>query len=136
MDRKDGPTVFDINKPNTYGATPSARPIITGHQPTMPDHMVTANDAPSEVAKIKVKVEKDSLNRDELASSLFPQVKEADEPPVMAGEPLQSPAFSSEGDSKSAAQTATYMPVSDLTGINQTTSTPPPKPVANQISDE
>ena len=138
MDRKDGPTVFDINKPNTYGATPSARPIITGHQPTMPDPMVTANDTPSEGSKIKVKVgkDKDNLNRDELASSLFPQVKEVDESSVMEGEPSLSPAFKPDGDGLAAAQTATYMPVSDLTGISQTTSTPPSKPVANQISDE
>src|SRR3990167_3672996 len=136
MDRKDGPTVFDINKPNTYGATPSARPVITGHQPTMPDPMATANDTPSEGSKINVKVKKDNLNRDELDSSLFPQVKETDEPSVMAGEPLQSPAFSSGGDSKSAAATSPYMPVSDLTGISQTTSTPPPKSVVDELSDE
>src|SRR3990167_11304001 len=110
MDRKDGPTVFDINKPNTYGATPSARPVITGHQPTMPDPMVTDNDTPSEGSKIKVKVKKDNLNRDELASSLFPQVKETDEPSVMAGGPLQSPAFRSGGGRKSGAATSPYMP--------------------------
>src|SRR3989338_7545578 len=108
MDRKDGPTVFDINKPNTYGATPSARPIITSPQLTMPDPMVTANDMPSEGSKIKVKVESDNLNRDELANSLFPRPDQttgpADKPahkPFMEGEPLQSPAFSSDGNSKS-----------------------------------
>lgn len=144
MDRNDGPTVFDINKPNTYGATPSARPVITGHQPTMPDPMVTVNeDTSTSGSKIKVKVGDDKLNPDELASSLFPQVKESaatasDRSPkkhAMAGEPLQSPPFKPDSDGKSAAQTATYMPVSDLTGISQSTN-PPPKTVADQISDE
>ncbi len=135
MDRKDGPTVFDINKPNTYGATPSARPIITGHQPTMPDPMVTANDAPYGGSKIRIKVDDNKLNPDELASSLFPQVKEAaPKLSVMAGEPLQSPAFKPGSDSKMAGSTAPYMPVSDLTGIIQATS-PSPKVMSDQISD-
>lgn len=104
MDQKNtGPTVFDINRPHTYGATPSARPVIVGHHPTMPDPMVTPLEAqPQSGSKISVKVDE-----------MF------DTPAVMEGEPLQSPPFRSDGDSQSAAQRAPYMPVSDLTGINQ-----------------
>lgn len=115
MDQKnDGPTVFDINKPNTYGATPSARPIITGHEPTAPDPMVTPQPtpSPSDESKINVKVNKSSDLPAGRASPLA----------VMEGEPLQSPPFKPDGDSESAAQRAPYMPVSDLTGISQTNS--------------
>lgn len=139
-----GPTVFDINKPHTYGAAPSARPVITGHQPQVPDPMVT----PSEDIGSKIDVKVDGGQRgggvdaDSLASSLFPRsepasmnVKSSVAPGLMEGEPLQSPPFRPDGDSESAAQRAPYMPVSDLTGIN-TSSSPTPRLVGNEISDQ
>ncbi len=122
MDQKNaGPTVFDINKPDTYGATPSARPVIVGHQPIMPDPMVTPQEtAPPSGSKIKVKVNESS---DPLAT--------------MEGEPQLSPPFKPDGDSESAAQRAPYMPVSDLTGINQNQTTASAKStMANQASND
>lgn len=107
MDQKSaGPTVFDINKPHTYGVSPSARPVIVGHQPTMPDPMVTPQEAP------KPSASKISVVFDEPANH------SAD----MDGEPQLSPPFKPDDDSDSSAQRAPYMPVSDLTGITQTNS--------------
>ncbi len=104
MDRNNGPTVFDINKPRTYGASPGSRPVITGHQPMMPDPMVTPQEIlPPDGSKISVKV-------DELSNP----------PAAVEGEPQLSPAFRPDGDPASAAQRAPYMPVSDLTGISPT----------------
>ena len=152
MDQKDGPTVFDINKPRTYGATPSARPVITGHQPTMPDPMVTAREKThSSSSKIAINVDGDS---DNLASAMFisdkpaKKTKSTDKPflsteedglpdqqasssAILEGEPQMSPPFRLDSDSESAAQRAPYMPVSDLTGIDVVTS---PKST-HEISD-
>lgn len=122
MDQKNaGPTVFDINKPRTYGATPSARPVITGHQPMMPDPMVTALEtAPPSSPKINVKVDESS-----------------DSPATMGGEPQLSPPFKPSNDSQSATQRAPYMPVSDLTGITQTQPTSNFRPTqASEVRDE
>lgn len=122
MDQKNtGPTVFDINKPHTYGATPSARPVIVGHHPTMPDPMVTPQETLSQAgSKISVKVDGSS-----------------DPPAIMEGEPLQSPPFRLDGDSESAAQRAPYMPVSDLTGITQNQPSGSSMPIqASEASDE
>jgi hypothetical protein len=122
MDQKNaGPTVFDINKPHTYGASPSARPVIVGHQPTMPDPMVTPQETPPPGgSKISVKVNESS---DTLAT--------------MEGEPQLSPPFRPRGDSQSAAQRAPYMPVSDLTGINPSQTSASTRPTrANEASDE
>jgi len=122
MDQKNaGPTVFDINRPHTYGAAPSARPVIVGHRPTMPDPMITPLETPpSSSPKINVKVDEFS---DPLAA--------------MEGEPQLSPPFKPSGDSQSAAQRAPYMPVSDLTGItsNQPNSVPV-QTSANEVNDE
>lgn len=139
-----GPTVFDINKPHTYSANPSARPVITGHQPQFPDPMVTPPPDPG--SKINVKInspEPDAgVDADSLASSLFSKSEPtppSEKPPapsvLMEGEPLQSPAFRTEGSSESAAQRAPYMPVSEMTGIN-TSSNPVPRPVGNEVSDQ
>lgn len=125
MDQKNtGPTVFDINKPNTYGAAPSGRPVIVGHRPTMPDPMVTAQPSAAG-SKIKVKID------------------EPPEPPaVMQGEPQLSPPFKPDGglaasDDGSAAQQAPYMAVSDLTGITQDQASRFVKNTkASEISDE
>lgn len=121
MDQKnDGPTDFDINRPHTYGATPSARPIITGHQPMMPDPMVTPQETRPQSARISVKV-------DGLSDSLS----------TMEGEPQLSPPFKPRGDGQSAAQRAPYMSVSDLTGIAQSQASASAKPTrASEISDE
>ncbi len=122
MDQKNtGPTVFDINKPHTYGATPSARPVIVGHHPTMPDPMVTPLETrPQSGSKINVKV-------DELS----------DTPAIMEGEPQLSPPFKPHGESESAAQRTPYMPVSDLTGINSSQTSASSKTAkANEASDE
>lgn len=152
MDQKNqGPTVFDINNPQTYGASPSARPVITGQQPQVPDPMVTPTSEPNPAgSKINVKVDDGSssggMDADALASSLFPKEEakpnETTEehgvpsgPPAMEGEPLQSPPFKPDGDSESSAQRAPYMPVSALTGINANP-TQPIKPIGNEISDQ
>ncbi|MEK7096294.1 MAG: hypothetical protein AAB896_03335 [Patescibacteria group bacterium] len=122
MDQKNaGPTVFDINKPHTYGASPSARPVIVGHRPTMPDPMVTPQEVPPLGGpKISVKVNESS---NPLAT--------------MEGEPQLSPPFKPDVDSESAAQRAPYMPVSDLTGINQNQPSSILKPTrASEISDD
>ncbi len=123
MDQKNaGPTVFDINKPRTFGATPSARPVITGHQPIMPDPMVTPQETPSPGgSKISVKV-------DEFSNSSA----------TMEGEPQLSPPFKLRSDdNESTAQQAPYMPVSDLTGITQNQpSTSPKLTQASEIKDE
>lgn len=103
MDQKNaGPTVFDINKPHTYGATPSARPVIVGHRPIMPDPMITPRETslPSS-SKISVKVDEPY---DPLAT--------------LDNEPQFSPPFRYRSDNESAAPQAPYMSVSDLTGIN------------------
>ncbi|MDO8591757.1 MAG: hypothetical protein Q7R60_02420 [bacterium] len=122
MDQKNlGPTVFDINKPRTYGAAPSARPVITGHQPMMPDPMVTPHETPLlRGSRISVKV-------DESPNLLA----------TMEGEPQLSPPFKSRTDSNSAAQRSPYMPVSDLTGIaGEQPRTSIRSMKANEISDE
>lgn len=129
MDQKNaGPTVFDINKPHTYGASPSARPVIVGHQPTMPDPMVTPQETPTfGSSKISIKVDGPS----------DPPVGQAGSASIMAGEPQLSPPFKPDDDSASAAQRAPYMPVSDLTGIDQAqTSTSVKQSKFNEVSDE
>lgn len=145
MDQREGPTVYDINKPGNVGATASARPVITGHQPTMPDPMVNPpKDADLDGDKISVKVnDKSGIDADRLAGSLFPgskpnepavAIKESgDGPPLMEGEPLQSPPFKPEGDSRSAAQSAPYMPVSALTGIDTQTAGPKSTSVVDDV---
>ena len=101
MDKKNsGPTVFDINKPYTYGAAPSGRPVITGHQPMMPDPMIAPKEA-SDSEKINVKTDEQSVP-----------------PAIMEGEPQLSPPFKPHSDGASDAERSPYMPVSDLTGIN------------------
>ena len=156
MDPGDGPTVFDINKPHTYGASPSARPIITGHQPTMPDPMVKARETTrSSGSKITVSIDGDSdkskpvlmktgkLDADSLAGMMIsdkPSLPldnagsiehQTSSPAILEGEPQLSPPFRPDSDSGSAAQRAPYMPVSDLTGIGATAL---PKSV-NEISE-
>lgn len=81
----------------------------------MPDPMVTAQEIihPSE-SKIIVKVDE---------SSDLP-AGQTSRPVTMEGEPQLSPPFRPDGDSASAAQRTPYMPVSDLTGIDQTSSAP------------
>lgn len=81
MDRKDdGPTVFDINKPRTFGASASSRPIITGHQPTMPDPMVRTSGGSG--VKINVNSGHDQQDTDtqKLADSLFPSAEKPPKP--------------------------------------------------------
>jgi hypothetical protein len=95
MDQKTtGPTVFDINKPQTYGATPSARPVIVGHRPIMPDPMVTPQAMPQpNAAKINVTF-------------------------------AQSSGVPAINNTALAAQQAANAPVSDLTEITQARPTP------------
>ena len=155
MDSNERPTVFDVNKPHTYGASPSARPVITRHQPTMPDPMVKAREiAPSSGSKITVNVNGDSdksqpalkttgkLDADSLAGVVFSEPssstkeirqpnRQTDSPAILEGEPQMSPPFKPGSDQDSAAQRAPYMPVSDLTGINTAAS---PKSI-HEISD-
>lgn len=154
MDKKgDGPTVFDINRPNTYGASPSARPVITGHQPTMPDPMVKARDtAHDRGSKITVSVDNepdsgkknddlgDGIDTAKLADAMFsekpaeekPAFEEPSGPPaILEGEPQMSPPFTPDVAGKSSAQRAPYMPVSDLTGIGSGT----PAKAGSEISD-
>lgn len=90
MDQRNaGPTVFDINKPHTFGASASARPMIVGHRPTMPDPMVTPRDAPlPDSSKITVRV---------------------DEPP--------GPPAATEDTPQPFVPRSPYTPVSDLTSI-------------------
>lgn len=142
MDKKsDGPTVFDINKPRTIGAAPSARPVITGHQPTMPDPMVRAREsASSGSSKIAVNFDEestaskkpgasdDNLDTAKLADAMFStktpgakpvSLEEPSGPPaILAGEPQLSPPFTPDKGGNSDAQRAPFMPVSDLTGID------------------
>lgn len=156
MDRNDRPTVFGINKPHTYGASPSARPVITGHQPTMPDPMVKARETAQQGgSKITVSVGDDSdknqlaakttgkLDADSLAGMMISSEpspltdkatlpdRQAGSPAILEGEPQLSPPFRPDSDLGSSAQRAPYMPVSDLTGISATTL---PKS-AREISD-
>lgn len=128
--KKNGPTVFDINKPSTFGAAPGSRPVITGHQPAIPDPMVNPSESQSGSSKITVKVDgdkSDGVDADSLASSLFTQTGKKNkrseasltgQPSIMEGEPLQSPPFMPDSKGKTTAQRAPYMPVSDLTGID------------------
>lgn len=145
MDKKqDGPTVFDINKPNTFGVAAGSRPVITGHQPTMLDPMVNPAESQSASSKITVKVDNDksdSVDADKLANSLFTETQDKNRhsessltnrpPAIMEGEPLQSPPFKPDSKGETSAQRAPYMAVSDLTGINPAAI---PKP-AGEISD-
>lgn len=121
MDQKNtGPTVFDINKPDTYGANPSSRPVITGHQPMMPDPMITHQETlPPGGLKIPVNVHKSS-----------------DPPAIMGGEPMQSPAYI-RGNNQPAPQGVPFMAVSDLTGIDQSQASAKVGPIkGNETSDE
>ncbi len=128
MDRNDGPTVFDINKPQTYGASPSSRPIITGHQPTMPDPMVNPSpDIGDSGSRINVQVGSDrsatGIDPDSLASSLFASDQGSNE-----GAPQTSPSF--------------RPPSSDMSGISAPPSarsfsdvSPTPSPEAPSVFD-
>ncbi|OVE78503.1 hypothetical protein BVY00_02615 [bacterium G20] len=127
----NGPTVFDINKPRTYGATPGSRPVISGHQPMMPDPMVTTPEpSSSNESKINVNVydkpttphgEEGRIDASGLTSSLFgpPKTTNVEKPSGLSGgEPQPSTFFRPDDKSDSTSQRPPLKPVSDLSGIN------------------
>ncbi len=80
--------VFDVSRPNRVGPDPTSRPIIVGHQPMMPDPMVSrtnyapATDTQSPPTPIHV-----SISNDEVPVPVTPAPEPL--PPPSTPEPVQ-----------------------------------------------
>lgn len=87
----------DVNRPGRTGPSPTSRPVIVGHRPTMPDPMLTNRPThhpqtqPGEpiTSRPTVRIPIDGIS----SRPVQPSVQ--NEPSVMEGEPLQSPPFDS-----------------------------------------
>lgn len=95
--------IHDVNRPGRHSPSPTSRPVIVGHRPTMPDPMVNQRPmhrpdaaAPAEPTNIPIShhhVPIDVISKPADKQPMPTHDAQPSEPELISGEPLQSPPF-------------------------------------------